>query len=196
MIDGDVEVLNRAHQLFAARLQPVSLDAGLDRYVDLLERSAQWETGPGHDRYRRAVLAQRDRLAANARTDAAATAVLAAVVADHARAGQQTGGVVAAARADAAVDPDTPLAQREAMRRRAAQLRAQRATCCRPDAAHRRIRRGCDGSATARGTGCRARIGCGYQTLAPERRFAPRCRGWEGPMSGAPPGRTDSTARG
>ncbi|BBX24595.1 NLP/P60 family protein [Mycolicibacter terrae] len=127
MIDGDVEVLNRAHQLFAARLQPVSLDAGLDRYVDLLERSAQWETGPGHDRYRRAVLAQRDRLAANARTDAAATAVLAAVVADHARAGQQTGGVVAAARADAAVDPDTPLAQREAMRRRAARLRAQRA---------------------------------------------------------------------
>ncbi|OBH18226.1 NlpC/P60 family protein [Mycolicibacter terrae] len=127
MTDGDVEVLNRAYRLFAAHPQPVSLDARLDRYVDLLERTAQLDTGPGHERYRQAVLAQRNRLLTNARTDAAATALLAAAVADHARAGQQTKGVVAAARADAAVVADTPLAQREAMRRRAARLRAQRA---------------------------------------------------------------------
>lgn len=126
MTDGEVEVLTRAYRLFAARPQPVSLDAGLDRYVDLLDRTTHPGTAPGHDRYRQAVLAQRDRLLANAHTDAAATAVLAAAVADHARAGQQTKGVVAAARADAAVVHDTPLAQREAMRRRASRLRAQR----------------------------------------------------------------------
>lgn len=126
MTDGEVEVLTRAYRLFAARPQPVSLDARLDRYVDLLDRATHSSTGPGHDRYRQAVLAQRDRLLANTRTDAAATDALAAAVADHARAGEQTKGVVAAARADAAVLHDTPLAQREAMRRRAARLRAQR----------------------------------------------------------------------
>jgi cell wall-associated NlpC family hydrolase len=126
MTDGEVEVLTRAYRLFAARPQPVSLDAALDRYVDLLDRTTHSATGPGHDRYREAVLAQRDRLLANTHTDAAATAALAAAVADHARAGEQTKGVVAAARADTAVVHDTPLAQREAMRRRAARLRAQR----------------------------------------------------------------------
>lgn len=127
MTDGDLAVLHRAYRLFAARPQPVSLDARLGRYVALLERTAGVDTGPGLGRYREAVLTQRDLLASNARTDAAATALLAAAVADHASAGQQTKGVVAAARADAAVVPDTPLAQREAMRRRAARLRAQRA---------------------------------------------------------------------
>src|SRR5690625_3560370 len=125
--DVDLEVLERAHRLFAARPQPVSLEAGLDNYVGLLERSASSGTGSGHDRYRQAVHAQRDLLRTNARTDAAATAVLAEAVTDHARARQETRGLVAAARADAAVTADTPLAQREAMRRRAARLRAQRA---------------------------------------------------------------------
>jgi len=125
--DTDLEILNRAHRLFSARPQPLPVDARLDRSIDLLERTAQLDIGPGREHYRQAVLAQRDRLVANARTDAAATALLAAAVADHARAGQQTRGVVAEARADANVVADTPLAQREAMRRRAARLRAQRA---------------------------------------------------------------------
>jgi cell wall-associated NlpC family hydrolase len=125
--DGELEVLDRAYRLFASRPQPVSLDAGVEHYVDLLERTAGYDTGPRLGRYRQAVLAQRDLLLANARTDAAATAVLAAANADHARAGKQTKNLAAAARADAAVVPDTPLAHREAMRRRAARLRAQRA---------------------------------------------------------------------
>ncbi|MCV7383049.1 C40 family peptidase [Mycolicibacter longobardus] len=127
MSNGELEVLNRAHGLFAGSPQPVSLESELDRYADLLKRTANANTGSGHDRYRQAVLAQRERLLANARTDAVATTVLAAAVADYARAREQTKGVVAAARADAEVSPDTPLAQREAMRRRAARLRAQRA---------------------------------------------------------------------
>lgn len=122
----ELELLDRAHRLFAARPQPVALDGGLQRFADLLERTADAGTGPGHAQYRQALLAQRNLLRANARTDAAATALLAAAFTDHARARQQTGAVVAAARADAAASSDTPLAQREAMRRRAARLRAQR----------------------------------------------------------------------
>ncbi|QZA07836.1 C40 family peptidase [Mycolicibacter heraklionensis] len=127
MSNGELELLTRANELFAGHPRPVSLEPGLDRYVELLERNANTDTGAGHDRYRAAVLAQRDLLLANARTDALATTALAAVVADHARARQQTDGVVSAARADSAVSPDTPLAHREAMRRRAARLRAQHA---------------------------------------------------------------------
>lgn len=125
--DAEVEILSRAHRLFSGRPQPTSLTVPLDRYADVLERTAHADTGPAHGRYRQAVLAQRELLLATARTDAAATAALAAAIADHARAGQQTKDVMTAARADTAVAADTPLAQREAMRRRAARLRAQRA---------------------------------------------------------------------
>lgn len=127
MTNTELEVLNRAHRLFAAVPQQASLESGLDRYADLLMRTANQHTGWEHARYRQAVLDQRARLLGNARTDTAATAVLAAAVADYAHARQQTKGVLAAARADAAVIPDTPLARREAMRRQAARLRAQRA---------------------------------------------------------------------
>ncbi|KLO27227.1 hypothetical protein ABW16_16590 [Mycolicibacter heraklionensis] len=137
MSNGELELLTRANELFAGHPRPVSLEPGLDRYVELLERNANTDTGAGHDRYRAAVLAQRDLLLANARTDALATTTLAAVVADHARARQQTDGVVCAARADSAVSPDTPLAHREAMRRRAARLRAQHAHVA---SAHHRAR--------------------------------------------------------
>lgn len=127
MSDGELEVLSRAFGLFADRPQPVALDSELNRYADLLARTANADTGSGHDRYRQAVLAQRNLLLANARTDAVATTILAAAVADHARARQQTEDVVAAAHADSAVSPNTPLAHREAMRRKVARLRAQHA---------------------------------------------------------------------
>jgi cell wall-associated NlpC family hydrolase len=122
-----LEVLNRAHQLFAASTWAVSLDAGLAHYTGLPDRAAELNTGGGQERYRLAVHAHREVLQSTAQTDAAATAVIAAARDDHARAREQTENVVAEARADAAVAPDSPLAQREAMRRRAARLRAQQA---------------------------------------------------------------------
>lgn len=125
--NGEVEFLQRANELFAGRPRSVSPAPGPDRYADLLWSNASAETATGHDRYRRAVLVQRDRLLANARTDGAAATVLAAAVADHADASRQTAATVAAARADAASTADTPLAYREAMRRRAGRLRAQHA---------------------------------------------------------------------
>jgi len=123
--NSELELLTRANQLFAGNPQPASLESGLDHYAELLKRNADTDTGSGHQRYRQAALAQRELLLANARTDAAATTVLAAAVADHAHSRQRTARVIAAARADAAVPADNPLAYREAMRRRAARLRAQ-----------------------------------------------------------------------
>ncbi|BBZ25244.1 NLP/P60 family protein [Mycolicibacter hiberniae] len=125
--DTEFELLARAHRLFAGSPGPVSLEAGLDRYAHALERNASVDTGMGHDRYRTAVLAQRNRLLANVNTDTHAATLLGAAIADHARARQLTGGVLAAAQADSAVVADTALTHREAMRRRAARLRAQHA---------------------------------------------------------------------
>lgn len=125
MTGSELAVLSRAYQLFAASPWPAPLDAGLEHRIDVLERIAQLDVGGGRARYRQTVLAQRDALLATARTDAAATGILAAAHTDYLRARQHTGNVVDAARADAAT-PDTPLAQREAMRRRAARLRSQR----------------------------------------------------------------------
>jgi peptidoglycan DL-endopeptidase CwlO len=61
-----------------------------------------------------------------AHTDAAAADVIACAHQDRATARQLTKNVLDEAHADAAVTPLTPMAQREAMRRRVARLRAQR----------------------------------------------------------------------
>jgi cell wall-associated NlpC family hydrolase len=66
-------------------------------------------------------------LVSAANTDSALATILAAARRDRAVARGLTGGVLDEARADAAATPATPLAQREAMRRRVARLRAQRA---------------------------------------------------------------------
>ena len=131
MNNAELELLNRAHRLFTAAPQPVSLDTRAAHHAGRLERAANGDIGRDgagfvYDRYRRAVLAQRHTLLTTAQTDAAASDLIARAVADHAHARQQTGGVVAAARADAAGIADTPLALREALGRRAARLRTQR----------------------------------------------------------------------
>ena len=61
------------------------------------------------------------------RTDAEAADVIASAHRDRAQARELTESVLDEARADATVTPVTPMAQREAMRRRVARLRAQRA---------------------------------------------------------------------
>lgn len=124
--NSEVEALTRGHRLFAAGARAVAVDAELAHCTELLSRAAGLNTGGGQENYRLAVHAHRDVLQSAAQTDVAATGILAAARADHDRARAQTGSVLAEARADAAVTPDTPLAHREAMRRRAARLRAQR----------------------------------------------------------------------
>lgn len=127
MHTGELELLQRAQQLFAGSPRAVTWGSGPDRYAELLARNANTDTGTGHERYRQAVLAQRDLLLASADTDRAVGTVLAAAIADHARARRGTADVVGAAAADSSGALDSPLAHREAMRRRAARLHTQHA---------------------------------------------------------------------
>lgn len=127
MSQADVEALSRAHQLFVGSTRPLPLDAGTAHHLDVLQRAARLGSTTAHGGYQLALDHSRERLTAAADTDAAATDVIAGAHRDRAQARDLTRSVLDAARADAATAPMTPLAQREAMRRRAARLRAQRA---------------------------------------------------------------------
>ena len=126
MINGEVEVLSRAHRLFAGSTWHPTLDAGTAHHRALL-RPAAGLNDVGQGGYQFAAEQGRQRLLSAARTDAEAAAVIAGAYQDRARAGELTKSVLDEARADGTVAPVTPLAQREAIRRRVARLRAQRA---------------------------------------------------------------------
>jgi peptidoglycan DL-endopeptidase CwlO len=127
LIESDVEALRRAHQMFAGSTRPTTLDAGTAHYGELLKRATGLNSGAGHGRYQLAAHHSRETLLAASRADAAAGAIIAGAQQDRGRAGELTKSVLDEARADAEVTPATPLAQREALRRRVARLRAQQA---------------------------------------------------------------------
>ncbi len=127
MIQSEVEVLSRAHQMFAGSTWHPTLDAGTAHYRSLLQRAAGLNNGLAQGGYQLAVDRSRQRLASAAGTDAAAAGVLASAHRDRAQARDLTKSVLDEARADGTVIPVTPMAQREAMRRRVARLHAQRA---------------------------------------------------------------------
>lgn len=81
----------------------------------------------GQGNYWARVSRKQQALLSAVRTAAAVAAVIAGAHRDRAEARELTKHVLDDARADAAITPLTPMAQREAMRRRAARLRAQRA---------------------------------------------------------------------
>ncbi|WP_421843217.1 C40 family peptidase [Mycobacterium sp.] len=127
MSKAEIDALRSAHLMFAGDSRFPASELG-DVHNRRLVQLAAGLTGVGHnDRCQRAVHRSRETLLAAARTDAAAAGVLANAHRDQGQARALTGGVLAEAHADAAVIPATPMAQREAMRRRAARLRAQRA---------------------------------------------------------------------
>ena len=126
MIESEVEALNRAHQMFVGSTRHPKLDAGTSRHGDLLRRAAGLNSDATHSHYQLVVDRHQQALLSAARTDAAADEVIVGAHQDRARASELTKSVLDQARADAAVAPVTPMAQREALRRRAARLRAQR----------------------------------------------------------------------
>jgi len=126
VIPSEVEVLSRAHKMFAGSIWLPTLDAGTEHYRNLLQRVAALNNGFAQGGYQLAVDDGRQRLQSAAGTDAATVGILASAHRDRAQARDLTKGVLDEAHADAAVTPVTPLAQREAMRRRAARLHAQR----------------------------------------------------------------------
>jgi len=125
--ESEIEVLSRAHRLFAGGTRKSTLDAGTAQYRGWLQRATGPNSGVAHGGYRLAADQGRQRLLSAAGTDAEAARVIAAAHRDRAEAGERTKSVVDEARVDAAGTPMTPMAQREAMRRRVARLRAQRA---------------------------------------------------------------------
>jgi peptidoglycan DL-endopeptidase CwlO len=127
VIESEVEMLSRAHQLFAGSTRPATLDAGTARHRGLLWGAAGLNDGVGHGGYRHAADDGRWRLSSAARTDAEAAAVIAGAHQDRAHARELTKTVLDEAHADAAATPMSPMAHREATRRQVARLRAQRA---------------------------------------------------------------------
>ncbi|OBG31198.1 C40 family peptidase [Mycobacterium sp. E3198] len=127
MTENEIEVLTRAHRLFTGNTSRPTLDAGTAPYLGLLQRDGGLNGGVAQGVYLLAAERGRHRLHSAARTDAEAAGVLARAHRDRAEARELTRSVVDEARADASPGPMTPLAQREALRRRAARLRAQRA---------------------------------------------------------------------
>lgn len=122
MTESDIGPLRRAHQLFAGTTQQPPLQPPHSALPTFPVNSVV-----GQGNYRAMVSRSHQTLVSAARTDVAAAAVIAGAHRDRAEARELTKHVLDAARADAAVTPLTPMAQREAMRRRAARLRAQRA---------------------------------------------------------------------
>ncbi len=126
MTAAEVDVLSRAHRLFAGSPRRATLDADTQHDGGLLRGGVGTNVDVTQG-YRMAVEHSRQRLLSAARIDDTATDVIASAHRDRAHARQLTGSVLDEARADATTPPASPMAQREAMRRRAARLRAQRA---------------------------------------------------------------------
>lgn len=127
MSESEIAVLSRAHRLFADHPEAPVWNPAPPPGRGAPRRPAGPDAGAGQRPYQLASDHLRQRLATVAATDAEAARVVAAAHRDRARARALTGSVVDEAHADAAAPAATPLAQREALRRRAARLRAQRA---------------------------------------------------------------------
>lgn len=127
MSPSEVAILARAHRLFSGAASHPPAPADTAPYHQLLGRAASLGHGLAGGSYARAAERGRRQLAAAADTDAVLAGVLADAQDDRTRAHDLTKAVVEAARADAPAAAAAPLAQREAMRRRAARLRAQHA---------------------------------------------------------------------
>lgn len=133
MTASDVDLLARAHDLFTGAAHR-TLPGGPSPTPEGTEL-----TGLTASAHRHAAQTSRLRMQAAADVDAELARILVAARQAHADANRDTGAVLAAARADAAALPDSPIAARELLHRRVARLRAQHAHVL---AARRRAHRG------------------------------------------------------
>lgn len=129
---GELEILERASQLFAGQPMPAAPDAGA---APRMPRPSSSATPAG---YQQQVLTRAADIAAAADIDARVAALLRAARADHGQGRDATARIIAAAVGDQVMYPDSPVAQREALRRRIERLRAQHLVISR---ARRRARR-------------------------------------------------------
>src|ERR1700730_1877416 len=113
--------------MFAGGTRYPELDPKTARYEGVLDRAAGLNPVAAQGRYQQAAQRTQVGLAAASRIDTAAAAIITGAQQDRETARMLTGYVLDEARADAAVTPASPMAQREALRRKAARLRTQRA---------------------------------------------------------------------
>jgi peptidoglycan DL-endopeptidase CwlO len=117
---GELDILRRAHELFAGHSARLALPG---EAFDV--QSLPQATGGAAQRYQAALAGTRDMLRAAAGTDAELADIVERAQREHRAARERTGRILQQARADAAMPAHSPLAQREAMRRRAGRLRSQ-----------------------------------------------------------------------
>ncbi len=138
MTGDDVEVLRRAHALFAAVAGHRPIEATSPSAISSSADGQPRGTGTAATAYGQANAEWRSVLAAARGVDAELDRILTEAHRDHREAHHNTAAVLAAARADAGPMPDTPAAARELLRRKVIRLRTQRAHVL---AARRRARR-------------------------------------------------------
>lgn len=130
-MSGELDLLARAHALFAQPAHPPALTPAADHVRPLPSAGALSAA------YREVAAVHLRQGVEAGRTDAALMRILDNVRRDHADGGRGTATVLAAARADSAV-ADNPIAARELLQRRVIRLRNQRRHVL---AARRRARR-------------------------------------------------------
>lgn len=198
----EIDLLARAHALFAGQpgSGPLQAAAPTGRPPD------SW-AGPAAASYRAATAAIGTDLLRAGHTDTELAAILAAARRDHAAAGTDTRAVLAAARAEAGVVADNPLAARELLRRRVLRLRRQRGhvlsavrrarrrrSALRALAyrRHHRARRGAGPRAAAAVRAAMSRLGCPYVwgATGPDRFDCSGLVRWAYAQAGVPLSRT------
>ena len=117
MTGDDVEVLRRAHALFAAAAGHRPIEAVRPSVVRPSADGQPRGTGTAAMAYGQANAEWRSVLAAARGVDAELDRILTEAHRDHREAHHNTAAVLAAARADAGPMPDTPAAARELLRR-------------------------------------------------------------------------------
>jgi cell wall-associated NlpC family hydrolase len=117
---GEVDILSRAHALFAGDPHQQSIGLPLGESVGLTAA-----TGVTATAYRDTAALRSDELTESRSTDDELSRILSAANRDYQDAHRDTGAVLAAAKADSAV-PTNPIAARELLRRRIIRLRRQR----------------------------------------------------------------------
>lgn len=124
----EIAVLRRAHELFAGSpAQPAAAGAS-DAERALPAANNTGLSGAALDRYRQSTDTARANLHMTAGTDGRLAEILRGAQAEHAQARHSTRVILDAAEADRGAAADTPMGQREAIRRRIARLNASQRT--------------------------------------------------------------------
>ena len=134
MTGGEVEILSRAHALFAGAPAALALESATATSAGPPPSPA----GVAAVAYRDAAALWRTELAVSRSEDAELARIITAAGRDHRFAHHATAAVLSAARADAQAIPSDPITARELLRRRAIRLRTQQRHVL---AARRRARR-------------------------------------------------------